>query len=110
MPRYVSLVKYTTEAIGRVREDGYATRPPATKAFAESVGVTQESMHFMMPGGDWDFMMVLSAPSVEAVLAMGSFARASGTIERSALFELFSGEQLDAAIARSNPQYSPPGT
>lgn len=109
MPRYVTLVKYTTEALQGVRADGYATRFDAIKELGESVGVTIESMEFTF-SGEWDFMAVMSAPSVDEVLAMASFAEASGTIERSTMMELFSGEQMDAAIAKATPAYSPPGS
>ncbi len=108
MPRYVSLVKYSSEALQGVRADGYASRPGAMRQLGESLGVTIESVDFMLPGSEWDFMTVVSAPSADAVIAMGSFAEASGVIQRAVTYELFSGEQLDSAIAAASPEYSPP--
>ncbi len=92
-----------------VRADGYATRPAAMMALAESLGVTIESVNFTMPG-EWDFVTVMGADTVDGVLAMGSFAGATGVVERSLTYELFSGEQMDAAIATAMPKYVPPGT
>lgn len=109
MVRYLSLTKYTTDALQRVRADGYATRPDAIKAFAQSVGVTVESVEFTL-GGDWDFVAVMTAPSTDEIIAMSSFALASGVVERSQTFHLFSGEEVDAAIATATPEYTPPGS
>ncbi len=109
MPRYVTFVKYTTEALQGIRAGGYAARFEQLQAFGESLGVTMESMDFMIPG-EWDFMSTISAPSVNEVLAVHSFSMASGTVERSVTSELFSGEQMDAAISKATPKYSPPGS
>jgi uncharacterized protein with GYD domain len=80
------------------------------RQLAESLGITIESVDFMMPGGEWDFVVIMSSPTADGVMAMGSFADAAGVIERSVNFELFSAEQVDAAIASATPVYRPPGS
>jgi uncharacterized protein with GYD domain len=110
VPKYLSMVKYTTEALNGVRRDGYAKRPEAMREFGASVGVRFESILYMMPGGEWDFIAIMDADSVDNLLAMGSFSSASGVVARACNYELFSPEQIDAAIAGSTPHYSPPGT
>ena len=109
MPKYLTMVKYTTEALNGVRRDGYSRRPEAMREFGASVGVNFETILYLMPGGEWDFIAIMEAASIDNLLAMGSFSGASGVIERSCSYELFSPEQIDAAIAGSTPQYSPPG-
>ena len=108
MPRYMSLVKYTAEALEGVRKDGYATRPPAVTAAAASLGCTVESVDFTFPG-EWDFMIVMSAPSAKEALAMSSFSMGSGVVERTEMHELFSPEEMDQAISGTDPDYTAPG-
>ena len=109
MPRYMSLVKYTQDAYEGVRADGYAARPAALQAFAGSLGGSIESMEFMAQG-DWDFVTIMEMPTTDAMLAMASFATASGTVERNMTYELFSGEQMDAAVSAHSVSDTAPGS
>lgn len=107
MPRYMSLVKYTADAYQGVRADGFATRRGALDQLAQSMGGTIESMDFMT-AGEWDFAAVVDLPP-EAAIALSSFSMGTGVVERIVTYELFTGEQMDAAIAAHTPDYTPPG-
>lgn len=107
MARYLSLVRYSSEARQGVRAHGYASRLPALQAFARSLGGSIESMDFMM-SGEWDFAVVIEMPTTDAMLAMSSFASTAGTVDRVVTYELFSGEQVDAAVAGHAVDYTPP--
>ena len=108
MPKYAALVKYTPQALEGVRADGYASRPVALHEFAASMGGKIEFMEFIA-NGEYDFLGIFDMPSSDSYLAMTSFAGAAGAVERSVIYELHSGEEIDAAVKAHTPDYTPPG-
>jgi uncharacterized protein with GYD domain len=108
MPRYLSLVKYSDDALRGVRSDGYQSRPEALRALAASFGGSLISMDYT-PDDRWDFAAMFELPTGEALFGMTSFAQASGTVADSMTIELFTPEQADAAMHANQPDYVPPG-
>ncbi len=108
MPRYVSLIKYSPEALAAVRAEGYAARVEGARTAAESVGGTLEGMHFVA-GGHWDVVVQMNVPTSAGMFDMTHMTMATGTFERSETYEVFTGEEADAAHGTA-VIWTPPGS
>ncbi len=108
MPRYVSLIKYSPEALAAARAEGYAARVEGARRAMESIGGTLEGMHFI-GGGQWDIVVQMSVPSSAAMFDMGHMTGATGTFERSETYEIFTGEEADEAHNEAM-SWAPPGS
>ncbi len=108
MPRYVSLIKYSPEALAAARAEGYAARVEGARQAMESIGGTLESMHFVA-GGNWDIVVHMNVPSSAGMFDMSHMTMATGTFERSETFEIFTGEEADAAH-QATMNWTPPSS
>ncbi len=96
MPRYVSLIKYSPEALAAARSEGYAARVESARKAMEFVGGTLESMDFVA-GGHWDIVVQMNVPTSAGMFDMTHMTMATGTFERSETYEIFTGEEADGA-------------
>lgn len=106
MPRYLTLTKYTPDALAAVRKEGYTSRVQNLRTLMESVGGSLESLYFM-PSAQWDFVAINNCDS-DAAFAILSLGSSSKVVERVEMYELKTGEEADSAVARQM-QYRPPG-
>ncbi len=107
MPRYMSLIKYSTGAMASVRSEGYGVRAEAARTAIESAGGTLEEMSFVS-GGQWDIVVIMDLPSSAAMFDMTHATAATGAFERQETLELFSAEEADGAQA-ATMEWTAPG-
>ncbi|MDH4143996.1 MAG: GYD domain-containing protein [Acidimicrobiia bacterium] len=94
MPQYAVLAKYSSAALGAIREAGYTSRVEQMKALCESVGGQLINVGFC-GSGIWDFVGFVDVPS-DGVFTALSLAGSTGAFERVEYHELRSAEQMDA--------------
>ncbi|MFN0093012.1 MAG: GYD domain-containing protein [Acidimicrobiales bacterium] len=107
MARYLIHAKYTAQGAAGARSDGYAVRQAeGSKAF-ESVGGKVESW-LWLDWGEWDFAVVVDAPTSEALLRIAALSAASGAFARTTSSEIFESATMDRAAA-AGADWRPPG-
>ena len=94
MPKYISLVKYTSKGMENVKES--VNRYEAFKQLCESVGGKVEGMYLTM--GRYDIVVIVDAPNPEAA-AKVLLTTGSGGAVRTETLQAFSEEEYRKIIS-----------
>jgi len=105
MPKYLVQASYTAEGARGLLKDGGKKRKDAVRKLMKSVGGKLDSMYFCFGGSD--VVMIIDAPSNEAMAAGALAAVASGAV-RPTTTVLLTPEEIDEAV-KLTPTYSAPG-
>ena len=109
MPTYMNLFTYDREswrAMVRSPED----RSEAARKVVEAAGGRLVSFYWIL--GEYDGMVIFSAPDAEAAAAVGAAVSASGRVSRTRTAALLTTEEARRALERArvvNLAYDPPG-
>ncbi|MDH5294980.1 MAG: GYD domain-containing protein [Acidimicrobiia bacterium] len=108
MPRYMSLIKYTPDALAGVRASGFKARFDQLEKVTTAHGGTLISMDFVADDR-YDFVAVFELPDHDAFFALNTFSFSLGAIADGMALELYTADQADAALAKSQAtDYRPP--
>lgn len=109
MPKYVTFFSYTGQTWDRLIASP-GDRLAALKATGEALGVSVESLHFML--GAHDGMAVAEAPDSTTIAAFMVTVLGSGALASVQSHELFTQEQFGEVLAKAGQArtaYRPPG-
>ncbi|MBM37299.1 MAG: hypothetical protein CL460_09025 [Acidimicrobiaceae bacterium] len=105
MPKIVLHGKYSQEAWEGLDATGTSARKEAVGALLASTGASLEAM-YMMPGSNWDFMMIVDNASAESMAAVKKAVGPTGAVLESNATVIMTPEEFDAA---GSGDYSAPG-
>lgn len=106
MPTFVVLCKYNSDALAKIRKDGYASRLEQMNSTLGSLGGKMERVVFL-DSSDWDFIGLVEGDD-DVAFALGSFSTSVGIFDRAAIYETRSAVEMDAIVSRSI-DWTPPG-
>lgn len=98
MLTYLYRGRYTAAGVAGVVAEGGSPREQATRAAFEAAG--GRIIHYGFVLGDDDFIILAEMPDDAAAVVPGMLARASGTVEVTAI-RVYSPEEIDAAATRA---------
>jgi uncharacterized protein with GYD domain len=81
MHRYVTLFKYTDQAI-KAMTDNPQDRAAAYSKLAEAFGGKVEAVYYFPTGGEFDGIAITQAPSDSAIEAINVVVRSAGSLAR----------------------------
>ena len=105
MPKVVLHGKYSAEAWAGVAADGASSREAAVGAMFEGLGAKLEAL-YMMPGSNWDFMMIVDGDNAEILAAIKKAVGPTGSVTESNATVIMTPEEFDAG---GGGGYSAPG-
>lgn len=106
MTTFVVMAKYNSEALHKIRTDGYASRLAPMKSTLASLGGTMERVVFL-DSTEWDFIGFVEGDE-NTPFALGSFSTATGIFDRIAIHPTRTAEEMDATVSRAI-EWSAPG-
>ncbi len=96
MPRYVSLFRYTPEALGRMVRNP-ADRAEAAREAIEKAGGTLDVFHWML--GEYDGLVIYTMPSEVEAAAFSATVTSSGRLASHVTHQLLDVDQSIAALS-----------
>jgi uncharacterized protein with GYD domain len=109
MPMYMAMAKWTPAAVAAAAKEGFVSRHAATSRAWESVGGKLLAQYHGNVAGEWDVINIVEVPDRDSAFAVAAAAMGSGAVARSAIMELFTPEEADAALKHRSADYRPPG-
>jgi uncharacterized protein with GYD domain len=107
MPKYLLKVKYTSEGLAGVMQEGGSSRRAAAEQLAKSVGGSIESFHFAF--GDSDAYVICDMPDNNAAARVALTVSASGRVAITTV-PLLTLDEVDEIAAGTRIEYVAPGT
>ena len=104
MPKVVLHGKYSKEAWAGVAAGGATERQATVGAMFEGLGAKLEAI-YMMPGSNWDFMMIVDGATAETMAAIKKAVGPTGSVTESSATVIMTPEEFDAVGGGS---YTPP--
>lgn len=105
MPKFLVHATYSAEGFKGVLKDKPSGRKAAVEKAMASVGAKLEAMYFSF--GDYDAVLIVDAPDVASLMAVGLSACSTG-LARTSTTPLLTIEEADQAIKKS-VNYRGPG-
>ena len=105
MPKVVLHGKYSAEVWAGVAADCASSREAAVGAMFEGLGAKLEAL-YMMPGSNWDFMMIVDGANAEILAAIKKAVGPTGSVTESNATVIMTPEEFDAV---GGGGYSAPG-
>lgn len=106
MPKLVLHGKYSPQAWQGIASEGATSRQEAVGALFASAGAELEAV-YMMPGSNWDFMMIINNANAETMAAVKRAVGPTGAVVESNASVIMTPEEFDAAGGGS---YRAPGS
>jgi uncharacterized protein with GYD domain len=107
MPKYAVLFSFTGEAIGALIRNP-SDRPAAVREALESVGGELDALYWML--GQYDGLVLASAPDARAITAVMMAAVGSGAFAHMETHELIEAADIAGLVARAGDvPFRPPG-
>ena len=95
MPKVVLHGKYSKEAWAGVAAGGATERQATVGAMFEGLGAKLEAI-YMMPGSNWDFMMIVDGANAETMAAIKKAVGPTGSVTESSATVIMTPEEFDA--------------
>jgi uncharacterized protein with GYD domain len=107
MPKYAVLFSFKGEAVGALIRNP-SDRPAAVREALESVGGELDALYWML--GQYDGLLLASAPDAQAIAAVMMAAAGSGAFAHLETHELIEAADIADLVARaSDVPFRPPG-
>ena len=96
MPKAVMFGKYSTEAWRGAVEQGATARETQVRALFESLGASLDGF-YMLPGGDWDFMLMVDVPGADTLAAVKKAVSPTGAVVAQDTRVIMTAAEFDAS-------------
>jgi uncharacterized protein with GYD domain len=107
MPKYAVLFSFNGDAVGALIRNP-SDRPGAVREALESVGGELDALYWML--GQYDGLLLASAPDVRAITAVMMAAAGSGAFAHLETHELIEAADIADVVARAGDvPFRPPG-
>jgi uncharacterized protein with GYD domain len=107
MPKYAVLFSFNGEAVGALVRNP-SDRPAAVREALESVGGELDALYWML--GQYDGLLLATAPDARAITAVMMAAAGSGAFGHLETHELIEGPDIADVVARAaDVPFRPPG-
>lgn len=105
MPKLVLHGKYSAEAWQGLAAEGATGREKVVSSLFASTGAELEA-YYLMPGSNWDFMMIINNANAETMAAVKKAVGPTGSVVEQDASVIMTPAEFDAAGAGS---YRAPG-
>jgi uncharacterized protein with GYD domain len=96
MPKAVMFGKYSPEAWKGAVEQGSTARETQVRALFESLGASLDAF-YMLPGGDWDFMLMIDVPGADTLAAVKKAVSPTGAVIAQDTKVIMTAAEFDAS-------------